>query len=81
MILHKQIKILNTDALYDAMCYDGFAVASDGKQTILLSYPKINQITGEDISLIAELREIPNRSIDYGDIMLTFGTITRIIQS
>jgi hypothetical protein len=56
-------------------------VASDGKQTILLSYPKINQITGEEISLIAELREIPNRSINYGDIMLTFGTITRIIQS
>lgn len=81
MILESQIELIE-GSLFDVMCYDGFAIASDGKQTLLLSYPKVKELTGEDITSVAEHRGLPTREIiHYGDIMLTYKTITRNIQS
>lgn len=81
MVFEAQIELIN-GSLFDVMCYDGFAVASDGKQTLLLSYPKFKELTGEDITSVAEHRGLPTREIvHYGDIMLSYRTITRIIQS
>jgi hypothetical protein len=81
MVFETQIELIK-GSLFDVMCYDGFAVASDGKQTLLLSYPKFKELTGEDITSVAEHRGLPTREIiHYGDIMLTYKTITRNIQS
>lgn len=81
MIFETQIELIK-DSLFDVMCYDGFAVASDGKQTLLLSYPKFKELTGEDITSVAEHRGLPTREIvHYGDIMVSYKKITRIIYS
>ena len=75
---------------YNAKCYDGYAIAErseteDGKVPLKLkmTYPKLSEVLKDD-ALAKEvldysgLFDLQPKDINYGDIMLCFGTIEKL---
>ena len=54
MKLETSVEIPNMNGEFNVMCYDGFAVASNGEEVVIMRYPKMGQLTGEEIVSIAE---------------------------
>lgn len=81
MNLETSVEIPNMNGIFDVLCYDGYAVATnEEKEVVILSYPKKGQLTGEELSSIAEYRGLPTMAeLDYGDIMMSRGSIYRIM--
>jgi len=81
MNLETSVEIPNMNGTFNVLCYDGYAVATnEEKEVVILSYPKKGQLTGEELLSIAEYRGLPSMAeLDYGDIMMSKGTIYRIL--
>lgn len=70
---------------FDLLCFDGYAMGSNGIINVVMKYPKLHELTDEQINSVMEysfgsnwVRE--NLNICYNDVMMVYGKVTQIQQ-
>jgi hypothetical protein len=70
------------DLLFHTICFDGFALLNNGldKVIYLVTYPKLSNLSNEQITIILEYCGFDNRNdIDIFSIYLTLGKEFKIV--
>jgi len=70
---------------FDMLCYDGYAVGSNGIINVTMKYPMLWEISDKKIDMAMQYRfgddwRKEGLKVSYSDIMMSFGEVTQIQQ-
>lgn len=70
---------------FDMLCYDGYAIGSNGIINVVMKYPKLWELSDKAIDIAMQYRfgeywKKEGLSVCYSDIMMSYGKVTQIQQ-
>lgn len=75
-VIRQDVELQSQDEkkLFTVTCYNGHATAIFEKRTILLTYPKLEELTAQQRLDVLDYQGLPHaKTIRYDDVMMKFG--------